>query len=162
MTRSGPKTPLRSALRYLGFRPRTEWEVGQKLMASGFSQEQANSTLEELKSRNLVNDESFARDWTQLKTAERGYGPLFVKRELHRRGVAHAVIQRIISETFGDGHEFEQAKQIVGRRFGGDDLSDPKTLKRAQAFLLRRGYHSSVIADVLGEDFEGTPRFPCL
>jgi len=123
-------------------------------MASGFSPEQVNSTLEELKSRNLVNDESFARDWTQLKTVERGYGPLFVERELQRRGVGQTIIQRIISETFGDGHEFEQATQIIGRRFGADDLSDPKTLKRAQALLLRRGYHSSVIADVLGENLE--------
>ena len=151
MSRNGP-TPSQCALKYLGFRSRTELEVRHKLTASGFSEEEIKATLEELKSHNLLNDETLARDWTQLKTLERGYGPLFVEQELHRRGVATAIIERIIFETFGEGQEVTRAAEIVGRQFEETDLTDIKMLKRVEALLIRRGYNRSVIATVLPEN----------
>ena len=154
MTRNEPKTPLQCALKYLAFRSRTESEVHQKLVASGFSEEEARSALTELKSHNLLNDESLASDWTQLKAKERGYGPLFVERELLRRGVAMTIIERVLSETFGEGQEVERAAELVSRRFEEADLSDIKTLKRAEALLIRRGYSRSVITAVLAGNFQ--------
>lgn len=146
------KTPIQCALRYIGFRGRTESEVHNKLVAAGFSAAQIRSTLAKLKTQNLINDDALARDWTQLKSIERGYGPLFVERELRRRGVAMTIIERVIAETFGDGQEVQRAAKMVGRRFEEADLSDLKTLKRAEALLMRRGYTRSAITSVLAGD----------
>ncbi|MBI3060592.1 MAG: RecX family transcriptional regulator, partial [Deltaproteobacteria bacterium] len=43
------------------------------------------------------------------------------------------------------------ARGLLERRFRGKDLGDRKVFNRAIAFLQRRGYRSSVIAEVLGE-----------
>lgn len=141
--------PLQVALKYLSARARTESEVRQKLENSGFSKAHITAALEQLRSYGYVNDEAFARDWARSRIAHLGYGPRLVEQELSRRGVEPTVIERVLHETCDRGKELEQAKALLERRFGLDDLSSGKTLQRAEALLARRGYHRSVIEDVL-------------
>ena len=61
------------------------------------------------------------------------------------------MIQEVVRETFGRNEGKEKARGLLERRFRGKDLGDREILNRAIAFLQRRGYRSSVIAEVLGE-----------
>lgn len=142
-------TPLQVALRYLGFRARTEAEIRKKLERSGFAAEPIAMTLEQLRSYGYVNDEGLARDWTQSRAVRLGYGPRLVEQELGRRGVEPAVIERVVRETFDGGKERERARALIEARFGGEGLGSIKTLQRAQTLLARRGYHRSIIEEVL-------------
>lgn len=142
-------TPLQIALRYLGFRARTEAEVRKKLESSGFAEQSITTTLEQLSSYGYVNDEGLARDWTQGRAVQLGHGPGLVQRELARRGVEPPVIERVIREAFDGGKEFERARALIEARFGREDLGSIKTLQRAQALLARRGYRRSIIEEVL-------------
>jgi SOS response regulatory protein OraA/RecX len=62
------------------------------------------------------------------------------------------LIDDVLKETFTGDHESRQAKELVEKQFGREKLDDPKTLRRAAAFLQRRGYSETVIMDVLHQD----------
>ncbi len=142
---------LQRAYKFLSYRPRSEAEVRTKLGQLGFPQKSVDTTLEKLRSLSLLNDEAFARDWARGRAEGRGYGPLRIERELRQKGIAKSVIQEVVKETFGRQEGKERARALLEKRFRGKDLSDRKILHRAISFLQRRGYRSSVIAEVLGQ-----------
>ena len=72
-----------------------------------------------------------------------------IERELRQKGIAKSLIREVVKETFGRQEGKERARALLEKRFRGKDLSDRKVLHRAVAFLQRRGYRSSVIAEVL-------------
>jgi len=140
---------FKQALKFLGYRARSEAEVRTKLAQSGFSLKIIEPTLTKLRSLKLLDDEAFARAFAQARIEDRGYGPLRLERELRRKGIASALIARLLDESFARNGGKERARALVEKRFGGKDLSDAKTLRRAVGLLQRSGYRDSVIAEVL-------------
>lgn len=145
---------LQRAFKFLSYRPRSEAEVRTKLSQLGFPQKSIDTTLEKLRSLNLVNDEIFARSWARGRAEGRGYGPLRIERELRQKGIARPLIRQVVKETFGREEGQERARGLVAKRFRGKDLGDRKVLHRAVAFLQRRGYRNAVIAEVLKTPLE--------
>lgn len=145
---------LRAALKFLGYSPRSEAEVRAKLARLDFSKASIDATLARLRSLSYIDDENFAREWSRSKAEGRGYGPLRVERELRAKGIEASLVRRIIEETFRRGQGRETARKLLEKRFRGKDLGDEKVLRRAMAYLQRRGYRDSVIAEVLKVPFE--------
>lgn len=140
---------LKRAYRFLDYRPRSEAEVRIKLTQLGFSQPIIETTLEKLRSLKFLDDEAFARGWALGRVQGRGFGPLRVERELQQKGVAETLISQIVQETFSRQGGIEVGKKLLERRFKDKDLGDVKVLRRAVDFLRRRGYHRSVIAELV-------------
>ena len=65
------------------------------------------------------------------------------------KGIVRPLIQEVIRKTFNQGDEERKAKQLLEKRFKGHKFSDPKILRRAAAFLQRRGFSSQVVFDLL-------------
>jgi len=145
---------LKRALRYLGYRARTEEQVRIKLTQLGFPQTTVEATLERLRSLNLLNDETFARDWAMTRATNHGYGLQRIARELRQKGISESLMVPILQETFAERGEREQAKALVQKRFAGKDLKDNKVLRRVIAFLQRRGYRDSDIVELLGQPLD--------
>ena len=141
---------LKRALKFLGYRARTEEQVRMKLTQLGFPQTTVDATRERLRSLNLLNDETFARDWAMTRATNHGYGLQRIERELRQKGISESLIGPILQETFAEQGERERAKALVQKRFAGKDLRDAKILHRAIAFLQRRGYRDSDIEELLG------------
>lgn len=149
MTGGPPEEALKRALKFLGYRARSEAEVRAKLIQSGFSAKIVEPTLEKLRALKLLDDEAFAQSFTQSRIENRGYGPLRLERELRQRGVAEPIVGRILADAFGKQEGKERARALLEKRFRGKDLTDAKSLRRAIAFLQRRGYRDSVIAEIV-------------
>jgi regulatory protein len=151
--RSRPSAPHRDvfecALRFLGYRPRSTAEVHDHLISRGYSTAAAAGALEKLRSLSYLNDESFARDWAASKFISRGYGPKRIAQELRSKGIPDALIRDVLRDTCEPGRETERARSLLNKRFNSQDLADPKVLRRAIAFLQRRGYSSQVIFALL-------------
>jgi regulatory protein len=105
--------------------------------------------IDKLRSLNYVNDATFARTWALSRVEDRGYGPRKITQDLKTKGISQNVIGEIIRELFDQDNEQEAAKKIILKRFGGASLEEPKVLRRAVAFLQRRGYSDQVILDLL-------------
>ena len=59
------------------------------------------------------------------------------------------MIREALRETFGEGEGREKARVLLEKKFRGKDLEDQKILRRAVAFLQRRGYRGSDITEIL-------------
>lgn len=145
---------LKRAIKFLSYRARSEAEVRSKLAQSGFSPKIIEPTLEKLRSLKLLDDEAFARSFAEARIEDRGYGPLRVERELRQKGVAKALVGRLLEETFARSGGKERARALLERRFRGKDLSDAKNLRRAVGFLRRRGYRDAVIGEILRQPLD--------
>jgi SOS response regulatory protein OraA/RecX len=55
----------------------------------------------------------------------------------------------VLRETFGGNNERERARLVLEKHFRRETLDDTKILRRAAAFLQRRGYNETVILDLL-------------
>jgi regulatory protein len=140
---------FKRALKFLGYRARSEAEVGTKLIQAGFSPKIVEPILEKLRSLKLLDDEAFARSFAQARIEDRGYGPLRLERELRLKGIAKTLVGRILDESFGRQGGKDRAQALLEKRFRGKDLSNAKNLRRVISFLQRRGYRDSVIAEIL-------------
>jgi regulatory protein len=143
-------------LHYLAYRSRSEAEIRSYLLRRGYQPDVGDRVLKKLRSLNYVDDESFARNWAVAKAQSRGYGPKRIEQELTTKGIVPSVIREVIRETLDHREEKTQAKKLLAKRFQREDFRDPKTLRRAIAFLQHRGYSDQVISDLLrdanGED----------
>ncbi|MBM4264123.1 MAG: regulatory protein RecX [Deltaproteobacteria bacterium] len=151
---SSPSQPpaqdaFQRALRYLGHRPRSEAELRSHLRQRGYDDHAIDRSVARLRELNYLNDGNFARSWTAAKVTSRGYGPKRIENELRTKGIKPAVIRDAVVEAFSAGEEKRNAKRLIARHYRNLDLKDAKQLQRAAAFLLRRGYSSQVIYEVL-------------
>jgi len=140
---------LQLALRYLSYRPRSELEVKNYLRQKGCEPEVTNGVIARLRSLNYLDDLSFARIWARSRLESRGYGPRRVEQELRIKGIAAEVIRQTLQQSLQQTSEQESAKKLLTKRFGGASWQDAKTQRRAVALLLRRGFSSKVIFDLL-------------
>src|SRR5947207_2037282 len=110
--------------------------------------------VEKSRSLNYLNDEKFARNWARLRSESRSYGPIRIEQELRTKGIGQALIREVVGEAFGQGDEAEKAKLLLEKKFKNKKFDDVKILRRAAAFLQRRGYSNKVIVDLLKHPIE--------
>lgn len=108
-----------------------------------------DATIAKLSGFNFIDDETFARNWALSRAQSQGYGPRRIEQELKIKGVVDSIIRTVIRELFDRQDEEKRARVILKKRFGSKDLKEPHTLRRALAFLQRRGYSSKVIFTLL-------------
>jgi regulatory protein len=118
-------------------------------MGRGYSHEVAANTLEKLRSLNYVKDENFARNWARSKFETRGFGPKRIEQELRTKGIEQSLIRAVVRETFAEKDEAKTAKLLLAKSFKHKNFDNPKIIRRAIAFLQRRGYSNEVIFDLL-------------
>src|SRR5690348_9918162 len=82
-----PASALDTAVRYLAQRPRSEYEVRQRLKRDGVDQAVAERVLEQLRRHQLVDDRAFAEYWVEQRQTFRPRGKRLLSAELARLGV---------------------------------------------------------------------------
>jgi len=108
-----------------------------------------DAAIEKLCGFNFINDETFARNWALSRAQSQGYGPRRIEQELKTKGVVDAVIRAVVKEIFDQEDEEKRARKILEKQFSSEDFQEPRVLRRAVAFLQRRGYSSKVIFTLL-------------
>ena len=119
------------------------------LRQRGASESVIDATLEKLRDLNYINDEAFARNWALSRAQNQGWGPRKIEQELRTKGVVQTEIRQVVKATFEQEDELSRAGKVLKKRFSGANLEEPKNLRRALAFLQRRGYSSKVIFALL-------------
>ncbi|MEE9550992.1 MAG: regulatory protein RecX [Candidatus Binatia bacterium] len=142
---------LKCAIKYLGYRARSEEEVRVKLTQLGFPEKSVKATLERLRLLKVLNDEDLARDWALSRAKGREHGPLRIERDLRQKGISTSLIRPILEEVFAEQREMDRAKKLLKKKFSGKNMGDKKVILGAAAFLQRFGYHNTVIEELLGQ-----------
>ena len=129
------------ALRFLSYRQRSESEVRRRLEIR-YSSDVTESVVIRLKELNLLDDESFAREWTRSRSMHRPRSASAIRRELLGKGVDRDTAQAAV-ETLDD----DESAYRAGLRASASlaDADYPTFRRRLQGYLYRRGFSGPVI-----------------
>jgi len=131
-----------AAVRFLGYRPRSEAELRDRLHRRGFSQDDIEPAIIKLGEQGLVNDNVFAQFWTENRESFSPRSRYLTMLELRKKGVA----EEVISRTIADINDEESAYRTAITRVSRLHFSDRQDLrKRLGDYLRRRGFSYETI-----------------
>jgi regulatory protein len=134
---------LNAAYRFLGYRPRSETEMRQRLVKRGFQSDVAEAVITRLKEQSLLDDVAFARFWKENRETFSPRSRWLTGLELRRKGVPDNIISTVVSDVDDDDSAYRAASSRLRRL----PLSDYQTFhRRLGDFLKRRGFNYGVIA----------------
>ncbi|MBN1160331.1 MAG: regulatory protein RecX [Dehalococcoidales bacterium] len=136
---------LNAAIRFLGYRPRSETEVRQRLQKHGFDGECLEKTLVRLKEQGLVDDITFARFWIDNREAFSPRSKRLTKMELRRKGLSSDVIEQVIGEVDERDSAYRAALKKAPR-LANCEYQDFR--RRLGDYLGRRGFNYGIIKEI--------------
>jgi regulatory protein len=122
-------------VRSLAVRMQSTTELERKLAARDVPPEIAHEAIERAAGYGYIDDAALAGQLARGMRA-RGYGRRRAEQKLRSRGLAGALAEAALAETYDGGDEETHAREALGRRAVADDADR----KRAIAYLARRGF----------------------
>ena len=134
---------LNAAAHYLSYRPRSEFEIRQRLHQHGFDGDSVEAVIAKFKEQGLVDDMAFAQFWKDNRESFSPRSQWLTRLELRRRGVADDVIAQVVDAIDDD----ESAYRAALSKARSLPLSDYQSFRRRLGeYLKRRGFGYGVIS----------------
>jgi regulatory protein len=127
--------------RAVGYRDRTVAEFRTFLERKRVEPEAIADAVVELTAAGLLDDARFARRFAEDKRELDLWGTERIARDLHRRGIAPDLIERVVADRSREA-ELETAVVLLEQRLPAP--RDDRDRDRAWRLLIRRGYDSDV------------------
>jgi len=112
-------------------------ELQRKLCARFDDAERVRIEIDRLRDERLQNDQRFAEAYLHSR-AQRLYGPLRIRIELRERGIADALVARVMQESDIDWQANLEA--LIRSKFGCEAPGDFKEKAKRLRFLQYRGF----------------------
>ena len=134
---------LGAAIHYLGYRPRSEAELRERLHRRGFDGDNVEATLAKLREQGLVNDLAFAQFWKDNRQSFSPRSQWLTRSELRQKGVADDIIDQVVADVDDEDSAYRAAMS----RARSLPLSDYQSFRRRLGeHLKRRGFGYRVIS----------------
>ena len=134
------------ALRYLSYRDRSKWELGQYLEKKEHSPPVIQQTLDYLTELNYINDQRFALQWGQYKINKKKLGRKRLYLELLGKGIEKDTIEETLIALYEDNPEMDLAAQCAQKKWATlKGIEKEKKKQRLAQYLQRRGFSSDII-----------------
>ncbi len=139
----------KAGYKILSYRDHTSHEMTQKLARKGFSEKTISKTVLFFKQFKLINDQKYARAWSQYRIEQDYFGPIRIRKELLKKGLPSTEVSTLIHDLSGQYNLSHQAESVLVRRYKNlETLQTPKYRRRAYDFLRRKGYPGETIMTV--------------
>jgi len=135
------KDALSTALHFLKFRPRSVFEVEQKLKQKGVIKSEIEKVISVLKKNNLLDDLEFAKMWVRDRNLLKPTGSYVLKMELRKLGIADGIIEEVLMAQTDE----PLARKALEMKYRERNIDYHKKA----AFLQRRGFSTDVIYKIL-------------
>ncbi len=133
---------LNAAAHYLSYRPRSEFELRERLRQRGFDGDSVEAVITKLKEQGLVDDTAFAQFWKDNRESFSPRSQWLTKLELRRKGVANNIIDQVVDDIDNDDSAYRAALSKARSL----PLSDYQSFhRRLGEYLKRRGFGYGVI-----------------
>jgi len=134
---------LGAAIHYLGYRPRSEAELRERLHRRGFDGDNVEATLAKLREQGLVNDLAFAQFWKDNRQSFSPRSQWLTRSELRQKGVADDIIDQVVADVDDEDSAYRAAMS----RARNLPLADYQSFRRRLGeHLKRRGFGYRVIS----------------
>ena len=133
---------LNTAAHYLGYRPRSEFELRERLQRRGFDGDNVDAVLAKLKEQGLVDDTAFAQFWRDNRQSFSPRSQWLTKLELRQKGVAADIIDQVVDAVDNTDSAYRAALSKA-RSLSQSDYQSFR--RRLGEYLKRRGFGYGVI-----------------
>lgn len=137
---------LEAALTYLDYRPRSEFEVRQRLHRRGFSNEVIDKVVMSLREHRFVDDVAFAQYWADNRLSFKPRSKNLIKLELRQKGVTAETIDAAV-ENLDEENAAYEACYKKARFLTSSDYAEFRS--RLSNYLRRRGFNYGIISSVV-------------
>ena len=125
---------------------RTEKQLYDKLLQSGYPQECIENAILYVKKYHYIDDRRYASNY--IRCYQDRKSRLRMQQDLLRKGVSRALIEEVLEEEF-QADERIQIRSLLEKRGFDATECDEKEQQRCYQFLMRRGFKSSDILKVM-------------
>ena len=132
------ETVLQSALKYLNYRIRSEYEMRTHLVQKGFAMSTIDNVITDLKSRELISDKVFAKEWVENRCNSKPRGRRMLAYELKVKRINQQDIDDSLVNLPDEITLAIQAGQKVKKHYQNLDYQTLK--KKIASHLFRRGF----------------------
>jgi regulatory protein len=142
---------LHAALRFLEARPRSIYEIRQRLQRKEFADEAIEAAIERLAGLGMIDDGTFARSWIESRQASRPRGVGVLRDELRRKGIDRALAETVLNDEALTGGEEQRAMTVARGALHKYANAPNRTAfqRRLGAYLQRRGFGFDTIGPIL-------------
>jgi len=133
---------LNAAFNYLGYRPRSEFEIKERLQRRGFGADCIEAVITKLKEQNLVDDMAFARFWKDSRESFSPRSQRLTRLELRRKGVSEDIINQAVQDVDDEDSAYRAAISR-SRRWPRSDYQEFR--HRLGQYLRRRGFNYEIL-----------------
>jgi regulatory protein len=130
-----------AALRLLSYRPRSEREMRRRLARRGIALRLIDETVRRLRERGYLDDEAFARFWTETRETTSPRGRRLIVQELRVQGVDADTAAAATTSVSDEDAAYRAASRRLSA-FRGLDYDTFR--RRLGGFLVRRGFSYEV------------------
>jgi regulatory protein len=134
------------ALRYLSYRPRSEAEVRQKMISSGYTDTVIETVITRLRDHMFIQDPQFAQMWVENRSTFRPRSQRVLKMELRQKGIHDDTIEAALADVDDDDLAYQAAARRA-QKYAGLEWQDFR--EKLSGFLARRGFSYGTIAPVV-------------
>ncbi|MCX7660896.1 MAG: recombination regulator RecX [Caldimonas manganoxidans] len=136
------------ALKYLARREHSRLELARKLAPHAQSPDEVEAVLDALQAAGWLSPARFVESVVHRKAAR--FGTARIRQELQGHGLSGEAVTEVLQAL--SATEFERARAVWARRFGGEAALDPAERARQMRFLAARGFSPEVIRRVVRGD----------
>jgi len=149
-------------LRLFKYRFRSEREIRDRLRRKKFSPEVIEKVIVHFKGLRFIDDAIFTKSWIEARL-KKPYGLKRIIYELKNKGISEKIIESEIQKIRLGYSEYDTIKRIAEEKFTqllhtragfkrqNLRIDQDKVKRRIYSFLLRKGFSSDVILEVLGQ-----------
>lgn len=137
------------AIRLLSIRPRSIFELEEKLELKKYDKGIIRKVIDDLISDKLLDDKKFAQDWINHRMNFSSMGRRRISLELWKKKIKKEVIDKEISKI-SSKEELEKALEIGQKKYSFYREEDSRKKKeKLIGFLMRKGFSWDIISKVL-------------
>jgi regulatory protein len=134
-----------NAIRFLGYRPRSQSEIERYLRDKAYPPEVINHIVERLRNDQYLDDEAFARFWLENRERFRPRGRQALRFELKQKGLDHAVIETALADLDEDESAW---LAVESKLYRWKNLEEQPFKQKVMGFLSRRGFNYETASSI--------------
>ena len=145
------ETAKQSAIRFIGYRPRSIAEVRRNLQRKGYDEAVVEEAIARLQAVELLDDVTFANYWIEQREAFKPRSRLALRQELQQKGVSREVIDAAL-EDVDESAAARRAAEKQMRRW--QSLPQKEFEMKLLGYLQRRGFSYYLNKEIAAEMWE--------
>ena len=148
--RTPTSDPWVDLTRLLRERPRSVFEVRQRLWRRGHGEDAIEKTIKAAIDAGLLNDRTFTKLWVTDRLWHHPLSRAALAKELYDKGIDRSIVEEALEEHYPKLREIELARELAEARFGRlSGIGPERRRTRTVNHLTRRGFSRGLAREIV-------------